>query len=126
MTYLPLVVCSTFTSLDSYPLLVGLFLENGGHPIKNKLRKKIKKTFPQHKMKALYTLLEYTAMLFKLLICEFQLMNLSLTSLRSLALSFTALDDDEKLFLFIQRCPLEGNNIPEHNRNKRHPEISDL
>ena len=35
MTYLYLMVY-TRTSLDSYLLLIGLFLENGGHLIKNK------------------------------------------------------------------------------------------
>lgn len=50
MTYLHLVY-STFTSLGSYLLLIGLFLGNERHPIKNKLRKNFKREFPQHKMK---------------------------------------------------------------------------
>lgn len=54
MTYLYLVFYSPFTSLDSYPLIIELFLGNGGHPIKNKLGKEFKKKFSQHKMKQLY------------------------------------------------------------------------
>lgn len=76
MTYLYLVVYSTFTSLDFYPLLMGLFFGNAGHLIKTKLRKVVKKKFTQHKMKQLYKLLRCTAMLFKLPVCKFQLMNL--------------------------------------------------
>lgn len=90
MTSLYLAVCSIVTSLDTYPLITGLFLGNGKHLIKNKLKQEFKKEFPQHKMKQLHKLLECTAMLFKLPVCDCQIMHLWFISLRSLALDFTA------------------------------------
>ena len=62
MTCLYLVVYFILSSLNSYPLLIGLFLGNGKHLIENNLEKEFKKEFTQHKMKQLYKLLECIAM----------------------------------------------------------------